>query len=97
MNRAYWDRLGKVWTICTGETKDVKPGMVLSDRQRSADAVSPPRGGFPSAAFHRCIIKGFDGKPLSRQKAALDLSFYNASVLRQSAGRRWRRSAPGQV
>ncbi|MGJ2639760.1 glycoside hydrolase family protein, partial [Salmonella enterica subsp. enterica serovar Paratyphi A] len=36
VNRAYWDRLGKVWTICTGETKGVKPDMVMSDQQCSA-------------------------------------------------------------
>ncbi|MEJ5899646.1 glycoside hydrolase family protein [Ochrobactrum teleogrylli] len=30
-NKAYWDSLGKVWTVCAGETKGVKKGDYYSD------------------------------------------------------------------
>jgi len=77
VNRAYWDRLGKVWTICTGETKDVKPGMVLTDKQCGAMLYRRLEVDFHQP-LTRCI-KGFDGKPLSWQAATLDLS-YNVGV-----------------
>jgi len=32
-NLAYWDAFGSVWTICSGETKNVYEGQYLTDEQ----------------------------------------------------------------
>lgn len=72
-NRAYWDGLGKVWTICSGETKGVKPGMVSTDAECKAKMYQRMERD-----FHRPLTKcipGFDAKPLSWQAATLDLSW----------------------
>lgn len=77
VNKAYWDNLGKVWTICTGETKNVKPGMVMTDQQCSAMLYTRLENDFHKP-LTKCIA-GFDKKPLSWQAAMLDLS-YNIGV-----------------
>lgn len=38
-NTAYWDRIGKVWTVCTGETKGVRKGDSYSDAEWCRDAL----------------------------------------------------------
>lgn len=76
-NRAYWDRLGKVWTICDGETKGVKPGMWKSDAECKAMLMTRLENDFRKP-LQRCI-PGFDAAPLGWQAAILDLS-YNVGV-----------------
>lgn len=72
-NRAYWDAMGRVWTICNGETKDVTPGMVMTDQQCSADLYRRLE-----ADYHRPLqacIGNFDQAPKGVQAAFLDLSW----------------------
>lgn len=90
-NRAYWDRLGQVWTICAGETKGVTPGMVMTDEECSAKLYERMDWDY-HRPLQKCIA-GFDDKPLSWQAAALDLS-YNvgvSAVCRSTAAKRARR------
>jgi lysozyme len=90
VNRAYWDRLGRVWTICTGETKGVQPGMVKTDAECQAMLLSRMENDFHKP-LQRCV-PGFDAKPLGWQGAALDEA-YNIGVsafCRSTAARRAR-------
>jgi len=34
--RAYWDRYGKLWTQCFGETRDVRPDLIYSKTECAA-------------------------------------------------------------
>jgi lysozyme len=76
-NVAYYDSLGRTWTVCYGETKGVKKGDAYTDRQcmdmltrrLDADYLTPLR---------RCV-PGFDLAPFSVRAAMLDLS-YNVGV-----------------
>lgn len=76
-NRAYWDSIGKVWTVCAGETKGVKPGDVYTDKQCSDMLMRRLEADY-RRPLQKCI-RGFDGAPLSVQAAFLDLS-YNVGV-----------------
>lgn len=76
-NRAYWDRLGSVWTICTGETLNVKPGMVKTDAECKAMLLTRLENDFHQP-LTRCIA-GFDKAPLGWQGAMLDEA-YNIGV-----------------
>ncbi|HEV2502317.1 MAG TPA: lysozyme [Mesorhizobium sp.] len=89
-NVAYWDRLGRVWTICYGETKGVKPNMRMSDQQCTAALYRRMETDYHQP-LTKCI-KGFDGKPLSWQAAALDLSWNVGveAVCRSTAAKRAR-------
>lgn len=72
---AYFDRLAKppVWTICDGDTQDVKPGMVETpagcdrrlERRVTRDYFNP---------LVRCI-DGFDKKPISWQASMTSLAY----------------------
>ncbi|MBS7703340.1 lysozyme [Chelatococcus asaccharovorans] len=77
VNKAYWDRLGQVWTICTGETLNVKPGMVKTDAECKAMLLSRLENDFHKP-LTRCI-PGFDKAPLGWQGAMLDEA-YNIGV-----------------
>lgn len=74
--KAYRDIVG-VWTICDGETKGVKPGMVVTAEwcdQRTRTRVEND--------YHqplRVCIKDFDDAPLSWRAAMISLS-YNVGV-----------------
>lgn len=52
-NRAYFDRMGRVWTICYGHTKGVKPGDTATDAQ--CDAYLEQDQAEARAAVQRCI------------------------------------------
>jgi GH24 family phage-related lysozyme (muramidase) len=72
---AYFDRLAKppVWTICDGDTENVKPGMVETpagcdrrlEQRVTRDYFRP---------LTRCIV-GFEQKPLSWQASMTSLSY----------------------
>lgn len=89
-NRAYWDRIGRVWTICSGDTLNVKPGMVLSDKQCDAKTYERMERDYHQP-LRRCV-KGFDRMPISVQAALLDLSWNMGvgTVCKSTAARRAR-------
>lgn len=53
VNKAYFDRAGNVWTICTGHTKGVKAGDVATDAQ--CEAYREQDQADARAAVKRCI------------------------------------------
>lgn len=53
VHRAYFDRLGQVWTICTGHTRGVKPGDTATDDQCAAYLQQDQAEA--RAAVSRCI------------------------------------------
>ncbi|MGA0588107.1 lysozyme [Dyella sp. KRB-257] len=53
VHRAYYDRLGQVWTICTGHTRGVKPGDTATDAQCTAYLQQDQAEA--RAAVDRCI------------------------------------------
>lgn len=72
-NLAYWDSLGGVWTVCTGETKGVKKGDHYTDEE-----CSKMLSATLEKDYHQPLIKcipGFDGKPLSWQVSMLSLTY----------------------
>jgi lysozyme len=69
-NRAYWDKLGGVWTICGGITEGVKPGQYLTDDECRRLTLSKLEKDYHQP-LARCV-PGFDAKPLGWQGAALD-------------------------
>lgn len=52
-NKAYYDRIGSVWTICTGHTQGVKAGDVATDAQCESYLIEDQRDA--SQAVNRCI------------------------------------------
>lgn len=73
--RAYYDRVARppVWTICDGDTQNVKPGMV--ETPAGCDKRLEKRMG---NEFYPGLIKCIDGfakKPLSWQAMMLSLSW----------------------
>jgi GH24 family phage-related lysozyme (muramidase) len=76
---AYLDRIAKppVWTICEGDTKNVRPGMVETPAgcdKRLSDRINQEF----MPGLRRCI-PGFDDKPESWQAAMLSLA-WNAGI-----------------
>lgn len=53
VNKAYFDRAGNVWTICTGHTKGVKAGDVATDAQ--CETYLQADMADAAAAVQRCI------------------------------------------
>lgn len=53
VHRAYFDKFGKVWTICAGHTAGVKPGDVATDEQCQAYLQQDQTEA--RAAVQRCI------------------------------------------
>lgn len=72
-NVAYWDSLGKVWTVCTGETKGVRKGDTYTDEQCSAMLYDTLEKDY-RRPLQRCI-KGYDDLPLSLQASLLDAAY----------------------
>jgi lysozyme len=72
-NVAYWDALGKVWTVCYGETLGVKRGdrytdtecMAMLLKRMSADYETPLRA---------CLVN-YDSIPFSVKASFLDLAW----------------------
>lgn len=72
-NLAYWDSLGQVWTVCTGETKGVKK----NDRYTDAECAEMLYTTLEKD-YHRPLqkcIPGFDAGPLSWQASFLSLTY----------------------
>lgn len=76
-NLAYYDRLGKVWTVCYGETKGVKAGDRHSD-QACLRMLYDRLDRDYRRPLARCI-DNFDALPLSLQASLLDAG-YNLGV-----------------
>lgn len=71
VNRAHYDRYAKIWDICYGHTKDVKPGDTATDEQCEAWLKQDQAEAF--AAVDRCIHT-----PLNEfQRAAFAVGAYN--------------------
>lgn len=87
-NLAYWDSLGKVWTVCTGETKGVKKGDRYTDEQCATMLYETLEKDY-RRPLQQCI-KGYDALPLSLQASLLDAA-YNigaGTICRSTAARR---------
>ncbi|TCN30359.1 lysozyme [Sinorhizobium americanum] len=87
-NVAYWDPLGKVWTVCYGETLGVKRG----DRYTDAECMQmllKRMGRDYEVPLKACIDK-FDAMPFSVRASFLDLSWNVgvAAVCRSTAAKR---------
>lgn len=76
-NLAYYDKLGKVWTVCTGETLGVKKGDSYTDAECRTMLYARLEKDYHKP-LQRCV-KGFDQAPISVQASVLDLS-YNVGV-----------------
>jgi GH24 family phage-related lysozyme (muramidase) len=72
---AYLDKLAKppVWTICDGDTNNVKPGMVETDEGCNRRVVEKMEGVYRPALV-KCIAY-FDKKPLSWRSMMISLSW----------------------
>lgn len=89
-NTAYWDSIGKVWTICYGETKGVKPGDTMTDQECSDRLYTRMENDYRKP-LQKCI-RSYDDAPLSLQASLLDLA-YNVGVgaaCRSTAAKRTR-------
>lgn len=91
---AYWDNLGKVWTVCAGETKDVEKGDTYT-RQQCMDMLYVRMEMDYHQPLTKCIV-GFDKMPLSVQGTFLDLSWNigvsgvcNSSAARYARAKDW--------
>lgn len=74
--KAYRDIVG-VWTICDGETKDVKPGMVKTDAECDAILLARVEKDF-YRPLTKCIAN-YTALPLSLQSSLLSAG-YNVGV-----------------
>lgn len=70
--KAYKDIVG-VWTICDGETKGVKPGMVRTDAECDAMLIARVENDF-YRPLTKCI-PGYAEKPESWQASMLSLAY----------------------
>ncbi|NGO50414.1 lysozyme [Allomesorhizobium camelthorni] len=75
-NKAYRDIVG-VWTICDGETKGVKPGMVKTDAECDAMLLRRVENDF-YAPIAKCI-PNYTSLPISLQASLLSAG-YNVGV-----------------
>lgn len=72
-NVAYWDKLGKVWTVCTGETKGVRQGDRYTDEQCAAMLYATLEKDY-RRPLQKCV-KGYDTLPVSLQASMLDAAY----------------------
>ena len=72
-NLAYWDALGRVWTVCAGETKGVRKGDRYTDAE-CAQMLHETLEKDYRRPLAKCIA-GFDAAPLSWQAAMLSLTY----------------------
>jgi lysozyme len=87
-NVAYWDSLGRVWTVCYGETQGVKEGDRYTDQQ-CEDMLMRRMDRDYLRPISACI-SGFETAPFSVKVSFLDLA-YNigvGAVCRSTAARR---------
>ncbi|KAB2674862.1 lysozyme [Brucella sp. MAB-22] len=94
-NQAYYDKLGKVWTVCLGETKDVKKGDYYTDKQCREKLITRLENDFRQP-LRKCI-RTFDQAPISVQASMLDLSYNigtgaacKSTAARRMSERQWR-------
>ena len=87
-NVAYWDKLGKVWTVCTGETKGVKQGDRYTDEQCAQMLYATLEKDY-RRPLQKCV-RGYDGLPLSLQATLLDAAYNvgTGAICRSTAARR---------
>lgn len=87
-NLAYWDSLGRVWTVCTGETKGVKKGDRYTNEQCAAMLYETLERDYRQP-LQKCI-KGYDRLPLSLQASLLDAAYNigTGAICRSTAARR---------
>lgn len=76
-NLAYYDRLGKVWTVCYGETKDVTPNDRFNDQECLEKLYVRLERDYRQP-LAKCITN-FERLPISLQASLLDAG-YNAGV-----------------
>lgn len=76
-NLAYYDSLGRVWTVCVGETKSVKKGDWHSDEE-CLEMLHTRLEKDYRRPLQRCVAN-FDDLPISLQAAMLDAA-YNVGV-----------------
>lgn len=72
-NLAYWDSLGKVWTVCTGETKGVRKGDYHSDEECAAMLYETLEKDY-RRPLQKCI-RNYDKLPVSLQASFLDAAY----------------------
>lgn len=72
-NLAYWDSLGKVWTVCTGETKGVRKGDRYTDAQCAAMLYETLEKDYRRPL--QACVKGYDRLPISLQASMLDAAY----------------------
>lgn len=94
-NRAYYDKLGKVWTVCLGETKAVKEGDSYTDKQCREMLIKRLEVDFRQP-LRKCI-RNFDQAPISVQASMLDLSYNvgtgaacKSTAAKRMADKQWR-------
>lgn len=94
-NKAYYDKLGRVWTVCAGETKGVKPGDRYTDAQCLKMLETRLENDFRKP-LQKCIVT-FDLAPISVQASMLDLSYNigtgaacKSTAARRMTERKWR-------
>lgn len=94
-NQAYYDKLGKVWTVCLGETKDVKKGDYYTDKQCREKLITRLENDFRQP-LRKCI-RTFDQAPIGVQASMLDLSYNigagaacKSTAARRMSDRQWR-------
>jgi lysozyme len=72
-NVAYWDSLGRVWTVCTGETKGVRKGDRYTDAECAEMLYATLEKDYRQP-LQRCIVN-YDDLPLSLQASLLDAAY----------------------
>lgn len=94
-NQAYYDKLGKVWTVCLGETKGVQKGDYFTDKQCRNKLIMRLENDFRQP-LRKCI-RTFDQAPISVQASMLDLSYNigtgaacKSTAARRMSDRQWR-------
>ncbi len=92
---AYYDKLGRVWTVCLGETKGVQKGDYYTDRQCREKLITRLENDFRQP-LRKCI-RTFDQAPISVQASMLDLSYNigtgaacKSTAARRMSERQWR-------
>lgn len=87
--KAYKDIVGK-WTICDGDTENVRPGMI--ETQAGCDARLQRRMFTEFYPKLQGCIAGFDGKPLAWQAMMISLSWNigHAGACKSTAAKRGR-------
>jgi lysozyme len=93
-NVAYWDAIGHVWTVCYGETLNVKQGDSYTDQQ-CLDKLRKRLSADYEQPLRECITN-FDSVPFSVQASFLDLAWNvgvkavcNSTAARRAMARDW--------